>query len=147
MCFKGFTCCSCIILQQFFFIALVVLLKISTVKVIVLAGRFTTVNLLLELGHSFSMNLFDLKFIQNTIQELFYFLPIGTRPCNSSITCQRNVMFLFIQVQDLVTLVLPVREIQLVEKMDNTTGNELGNNALLITTKGKVPVSLPVLVI
>jgi hypothetical protein len=44
-------------------------------------------------------------------------------------------------------LVLPVREIQLVEKMDNTTGNELGNNALLITTKGKVPVSLPVLVI
>jgi hypothetical protein len=42
-------------------------------------------------------------------------------------------------------LVLPVREIQLVEKMDNTTGNELGNNALLITTKGKVPVSLPVL--
>lgn len=41
------------------------------------------------------------------------------------------------RVQDLVTLVLPVREIQLVEKMDNTTGNELGNNALLITTKGK----------
>lgn len=37
-----------------------------------------------------------------------------------------------------MTVVLPVREIQLVEKNDNTSGNELGNNALIITTKGKV---------
>jgi len=44
-------------------------------------------------------------------------------------------------------VVLPVREIQLVEKMDNTTGNDLGNNALLITTKGKVLDSFPVLMI
>ncbi|CAG2220459.1 TBC1D8_9 [Mytilus edulis] len=41
------------------------------------------------------------------------------------------------RVPDLVTVVLPVREIQLVEKNDNTSGNELGNNALIITTKGK----------
>lgn len=145
MCLKGFACCSCIKLQPFFFIALVVLLKISTVKVIVLAGRFTTVNLLLELGHSFSMNLFGNSFrIQS--KNCFIFC-LQVQDLVTVVLPVREMLFFCLQVQDLVTLVLPVREIQLVEKMDNTTGNELGNNALLITTKGKVPVSLPVLVI
>ncbi len=42
-----------------------------------------------------------------------------------------------LQVRDLVTVVIPMREISVVEKVDNSTNNVLPN-ALLVTSKRKV---------
>lgn len=41
------------------------------------------------------------------------------------------------QVRDLVTVVIPLREVVLVEKVDNAASGELGTDSLVVTTKGK----------
>ncbi|XP_061166989.1 TBC1 domain family member 9-like isoform X2 [Saccostrea echinata] len=41
------------------------------------------------------------------------------------------------RVRDLVTVVIPLREVVLVEKVDNAASGELGTDALVVTTKGK----------
>lgn len=43
-----------------------------------------------------------------------------------------------LQVRDLVTVVIPLREVVLVEKVDNAASGELGTDSLVVTTKGKV---------
>lgn len=44
----------------------------------------------------------------------------------------------YLQVRDLVTVVIPLREVVLVEKVDNAASGELGTDSLVVTTKGKV---------
>lgn len=41
------------------------------------------------------------------------------------------------RVRDLVTVVIPLREVVLVEKVDNAASGELGTDSLVVTTKGK----------
>lgn len=41
-------------------------------------------------------------------------------------------------MRDLVIVVIPLREVVLVEKVDNAASGELGTDSLVVTTKGKV---------
>ncbi|XP_055998545.1 TBC1 domain family member 9-like isoform X2 [Ostrea edulis] len=41
------------------------------------------------------------------------------------------------RVRDLLTVVIPLREVVLVEKVDNAASGELGTDSLVVTTKGK----------
>ena len=50
--------------------------------------------------------------------------------------------FPMFQVKDLVKVIIPLRDVQLVEKNDNLVGGAVFPSSMVVTTKGKVSIKI-----
>ncbi|KAL5007897.1 hypothetical protein ScPMuIL_016703 [Solemya velum] len=70
--------------------------------------------------------------------ECFLWTPYNKKNAWGRMYLSMNYICFASRVRDLVSLLIPMRDVQLVEKVDNPTASETLSKGLLITTKGKV---------
>ncbi|KAK6190175.1 hypothetical protein SNE40_002098 [Patella caerulea] len=71
-------------------------------------------------------------------EECTLWTPYNKQHVNGRLYLSSNFICFASRVRDLVTVIIPLRDIQVVEKVDNSASGNLIYNAVLVTTKGKM---------
>ncbi|ESO97799.1 hypothetical protein LOTGIDRAFT_152898 [Lottia gigantea] len=71
-------------------------------------------------------------------EECTLWTPYNKQHVSGRLYLSSNFICFASRVRDLVTVIIPLRDIQVVEKVDNSVSGNLISKALLVTTKGKM---------